>query len=718
MAAVTRRNLRESQSRFQIGLGRSLDKPIVIAPTSVPAGQWTSLSNGWKSLSVEVSSAGALGLRLHLESVSLPPGARLVIYNPADPSPDPSPITSTTLAGKREVWTGTIFSERAVVEAQLPPGADTKALAFTVTGLSHIFALPVPTATTDPGPCEVDATCYPQYALQASGVARMSYVSGGDTLVCSGCLLAPGNPSDTSDYFLTAHHCVGDQDEASTIELFWFYQTSTCNGTPPDLSTVPTTQGGADLLATSSVNDFTFLRLREVPPSGAYHLPWSTNAPSTNETLVGLHHPGGSFTRISIGQLDGEDADFWAVQWSVGVTEPGASGSPLLNGNLEVIGQLFGGFEGGSGSSCGAPTVPDAYGRFDVSYSSLEEWLGANSVTNPFTPEKGTFNGLFFDTVNGVSVQSAGYFTVTEDTKGRFSGRLELGPTRYSLSGQFDSGGNAQFPLGHGKQVPLEVELQVDPSDSDHITGTVSGDTWTSQLDGDRAVFNSRTNIAPEAGQFTLIIPGNPDDTNSPGGDSYADVTVSKSGAISMSGSLADDTGVSQSATVSQAARWPFYLSLYSGQGLVLGWLTFTNSDPPELGGDVTWIKPELEKAKYYPGGFSNQIAVAASAYTRPPRDTTILDFSSSTELVVSGADLAQAITNQIMVEDNNRVLNLSSNRMSLSFSTSSGLFSGYVVEPGTSERVSFRGATLQSQNAASGYFLSSGQSGEVLISP
>ena len=92
---------------------------MVVNAATAARTNWTTLPNGWRVFSVLVSSQGALGLRLHLESLHLPPGSKLVVYDPNNPAPDPSAISSVTLAGQRQVWTRTLFSEQAVVEAQV-----------------------------------------------------------------------------------------------------------------------------------------------------------------------------------------------------------------------------------------------------------------------------------------------------------------------------------------------------------------------------------------------------------------------------------------------------------------------------------------------------------------------------------------------------------------------------------------------------------------------
>ena len=90
-------------------------------------------------------------------------------------------------------------------------------------------------------------------------MALLETISGGSVLTCSGALLTDFDDDTYVGYFLTANHCLsgngsdlGTQTEASTTEYYWFYQTSTCNGTPPNLANVPRTATGADLISASN----------------------------------------------------------------------------------------------------------------------------------------------------------------------------------------------------------------------------------------------------------------------------------------------------------------------------------------------------------------------------------------------------------------------------------------------------------------------------------
>jgi hypothetical protein len=192
---------------------------------------------------------------------------------------------------------------------------------------------------------------------------------------------------------------------------------------------------------------------------------------------------------------------------------------------------------------------------------------------------------------------------------------------------------------------------------------------------------------------------------------------VDTSGKIKLAGSLADGTKLTQSAVVSKNGDWPFFISLYGGQGSILGWLTFLTTQANDLNGDVVWIKPSVATAKFYPAGFDFATSASGFRYHPPAAGGALLSFANGT-LVLTGGDLPQAITNQIIIGANNRVTNLSSNRLTLTFKTSTGSFTGRVVKPGSAQSLSFNGLALPDMEIGLGYFLGTAQSGQVLLGP
>lgn len=692
-----------AKGRLPIGVGRPLEQAIMVSRDTAPLAEWTVLPNGWRIWSVGVTSLDALGLRVHLEAVTLPVGVRVVVYDPAHPARATTPIAAENVSAEREAWAKTIFADKVVVECQVPPGVEPAGVTFAVTGVSHIYRLPQARvrALDDAGPCHNDVTCFPAWARQAAGVAEITFVDKGTSYLCTGCLLSNGNTNSATDYFLTANHCVTSQGIASTLELFWFYQTSTCNGAPPSEDTVPHTAGGADLLAGSSVNDFTFLRLREAPPAGVYYLGWSRTLLTASDSLGCIQHPSGSYKRISFGNELSFDPSFWWVQWSSGASEPGSSGAPLMNGNHQVVGQLWGG-----DSSCDHPSGLDGFGRFDVTYNAIQQWIDPVSIL------KGTYTGLFRQT-NGIAQRVAGSFSLTTTATGKFTGQLKTGATRASFHSQFDGSGSAQVSVTAGSLGSVMVTLHLDlVHGTDRITGTVSGQGWVAELAGDRAVFDGRTAIAPQAGKYTLVLPGNYNSASEPGGDSYGTVSVSGAGKVLLTGLLADGTKVSQSAAVSKYGQWPVYIPLYGNQGSIISWLAFSNTSAGDLGGDVAWVKP-LSSAKYYPAGFAYETTATGSLYNAPQAGLPALSLANAA-LVLSGGSPQENITKQLALTQNQ--VSIPSDKLRLTFTPSTGLFRGSVTDPLGQKPLQFTGVVLQKQALGAGYFLGAAQSGRVLL--
>ena len=700
-----------SQRRLRIGLGRNFDRPIVVNHETVATTEWRVLAGGWRALSIEVTAQGALGMRVHLESLTLPEGVRLIVYDPADPAPDETPVSARSLSGAREIWAKTIFSERVAVECQLPPGVEPSAVAFSVTGLSHVYRLGLPETQLKVGSCDVDATCYPEWAEQEAAVARIDFVDGGTTFLCTGCLVNDSDPNTFIDYFLTANHCIPNQKVASTLELFWFYQTSACNAGPPPLSSVPHTSGGADLLAGSSLSDFSFLQLRQPSPSGVFYMGWTTALPSDTETLTCVQHPEGSFTRISFGKTVSSDGDFWEVQWDTGITEPGSSGSPLFSAGKEIIGQLYGG-----SSSCSDPTGTDFFGRFDLTYDTIWPWI--DSGPPPIPLAKGTYNGLFAVTNDFVN---SGSFTLKVTARSTYSGSVQLGGRRYSFSGQLNLGRTTRIVPRERGSSSLRITMGSDPvAGADRLTGTISDGVWQAGLNADRAVFDSRTNPAAlYAGRYTMFISGSDGDDTSPHGNGDAALTVDAGGEVTLRGSLADGTTLTRRVPLSKNGDWPLFASIYHGGGSVLGWLRFdTNQSPVGLGGSLSWFKPARPSDKLYPAGFAVEVAAVGSVYVPPVTHTSPVINLSIASVDFDGGGLLIPFTNLVTISSGNKVFNESSDKLSMAFVLSSGLFTGKIMPPGATRMSPFHGAILQNQLAGYGYFLGESLSGRVVLEP
>ena len=340
----------------------------------------------------------------------------------------------------------------------------------------------------------------------------------------------------------------------------------------------------------------------------------------------------------------------------------------------------------------------------------------ANFIPSPFIPVSGAYNGLFNEG-DGVRQNSAGFFTATITTRGTYSGRLQIGARRYSFSGQLNLQLQATNAIPRRGTNALVLQLTVGTGNqANEISGQVTDGFWVAGLSGDRAVFNSRTKPAPYAGRYTLIVPGqkNP---SSPMGDGFGSVRVSTGGSVVFAGTLADGTKISQGVPLSLNGQYPFYAPLYSGQGLVMSWITLTNEAESDLTGALTWIKPANIQAKIYSGGFSNECQVNGSVYVPPASTNLVLNITNGV-VTFSGGNLASNFTNSVALGLGNKVINSDSNQLAMSFSLSTGTFTGKVTDPSSSESFSFSGAVSQKLNTGYGFLLGTNQSSQVILSP
>jgi hypothetical protein len=360
----------------RIGVFRQLPEMARASKAQNRVGSWTALPDGGHVWRLSIESPGAIGIRVQVGGLSLPESCEIVAYASADPAQIRGPYAARALDGRNRFWTGTVFSEGVTVECYCPPDVPLDQVHFEVKQIIHIYRDPLAPAKV--GNCHNDVTCYPEWAAVGNGVAGIGSVGEAGYAWCTGCLMNDQFPATFVDYFMTANHCVASQSEADDTEFYWFYQTGTCNGSAPSLFSVPRTEGGADYLAGRTEytgNDFAFLRLRTASPGGVTYAGWSSATPGSSEILTGIHHPDGSYKRISFGRLDSSDANFWNVEWHDGVTEPGSSGSPLFNAQKEFIGQLYGG-----SSDCSDPSGIDYYGRFNISYPYVSQWLANPAI--------------------------------------------------------------------------------------------------------------------------------------------------------------------------------------------------------------------------------------------------------------------------------------------------------------------------------------------------
>ncbi len=391
-----------------------------------------------------------------------------------------------------------------------------------------------------------------------------------------------------------------------------------------------------------------------------------------------------------------------------GVVLPNVSGQSLTSGQIytltatPALGYEFAGWNGSWNSSLARISF--------LATSNLV--LRANFVPSPYIPVSGTYNGLFYQD-DQVRPGASGSFALVVTTRGTYSGRLQLGATRYSFSGKLNlqcQGTNYLIASLNGQlSIDFQLSSQKQPYE---MIGRVTDGKWTATLVGGRAAFSAPANPAPFAGTYTVLIPGQTEDPTRPAGHGYGSLRVDTSGRIRLSGVLADGTKVTQSAVVTKNGSWPLYASLYSGSGSVISWLTFVNRQNDDLNGALSWIKPPSSIALAYRNGFTYECEAVGSKLTVVP-GSKILNLTDADVQFVGGG-IVPSFSNSVTFGLNNSVVNASTNTLTMTFSPTTGIFKGKVVDPFTSQPFTFGGVAFQKMNAAFGFLLDAGQSSQV----
>ncbi len=343
----------------------------------------------------------------------------------------------------------------------------------------------------------------------------------------------------------------------------------------------------------------------------------------------------------------------------------------------------------------------------------------ANFVPNPYLALKGSYAGLFrLDSPDSLAAINAGSVALSLTERGTFSGSLRLAGAALPFSGRFDLARQATVKVPRTGKAPLWLSLGFA---SQNIMGRVSADGWTADLVALRRATASSNAFA---GRYPMLIMGQHDATETPPGDSACGVTVTASSSISVSGTLADGSVVTLATGHSETGVWPFHASLYGGRGLIIGWLSCETNAAPR---NVLWVKPPDAVARYYPGGFREERAVALKRYVPPAPKQTATSWSLG-RLFIGGGNLSAPLEAEVLVT-NNLIKRLSGSvsNLSLVITNSNGRFGGSFMHPVTRKATPLRGVLVQGLpwvppaeqvTVGGGSFLGTNEGGWVWLEP
>lgn len=497
------------------------------------SGLWETLDNGDKLWRLGIVSRGAFAINILFSVFEIPEGGKVFIYN-TKKTEIIGAFTFQNNSDSKVLSTSPINSDSIIVEYFVPnevknPGK------LTIGSIGHSYIRTAPVCQNPPYgsckgnslSCEVDINC-PQGANwqnEKHAVCRLMYYKNSSWYLGSGALIN-NTANDGTPYLLTANHCICSNTVAQSVVVLFNYESTACNGADGRLDQ---SISGATLLANNPYSDFALLQLSSTPPQryNPYYLGWDRtgNNPSVPATII--HHPMGDVKKISVtnnsnlvnniiygGGATGDictpwqNRDLWNVpQYSTGVTEAGSSGSPLLDANHHVIGQLY------DGSSNCLFKNNDNYGRFSSSWNhsntnstQLQYWL------DPVGNNPSTLNGTYPPYITGSTlVCTSGSFTINNaPSTVSWSG---VGLTVVSSSGStavfnaissFQGAGQviASYTNKYGSVISIQYDVWVGAP----VVNNVSGPSGS--IVGGSSVYHatiSDIHAAPTSFSWTLI---------------------------------------------------------------------------------------------------------------------------------------------------------------------------------------------------------------------
>ena len=348
--------------------------------------------NIWR---VGIRSKGAYSLNILFSTYHIPEGAKVFLYN-ADQSQILGAFTEKNNSEDNMLPTSPVSGDELIIEYQEPENAAFPGM-LAIREVNHAYALtPTRPGSPEDSSCQQDPVCRDDVDNETQSVCLLT-IDG--MYYCTGSLINNAE-QDGTPYLLTACHCLdfGEPVEeiAKTVVAFFNYQSPSCNTRIRGSEEMSMTS--ASLKASDKNLDMALLLLPEIPPPDfrPYYLGWNIST-NPHEPYVCIHQPNGGIKKVA--QSDGkinislnlqiENTIYrelwWIKKWNAGITEPGSSGSPLLNNEKQIIGALTGG-----SSDCKSPeddwfwTLKKAWEYHTESNRQLKYWLDPQNtgITN------------------------------------------------------------------------------------------------------------------------------------------------------------------------------------------------------------------------------------------------------------------------------------------------------------------------------------------------
>jgi len=385
---------------------------------SLAVGALEATADGGYVYSTEISSPGATGMRLEFAGFNMPAGAAMFLYT--DEGQVFGPYTGRGPLGNGNFESHTLAGDTLTLQVRQTGKASERAMRetrFQIVGLGHIRPRFMAGECGYNASCVVNAACESDPAVNDAkkAVAHMLFRSGAYYYICSGGLINDNDTANSLPLFLTANHCISKGSEANSLENFFQFASANCNDTSLCEASYATLRSsfdrtlGASIVSTGRAADYTLLRLNEDAPAGSAFLGWDATPvafDNTKPTLYRISHPQGAPQSFSTHEVDPTSptcrswprGDRIYSRDVIGATEGGSSGSPVVNSDGRVVGQLSGACGTNLSDNCDAVKNATVDGAFAAYFSNVEQFLdpgnGGGGCTVTETTESKCSDGL------------------------------------------------------------------------------------------------------------------------------------------------------------------------------------------------------------------------------------------------------------------------------------------------------------------------------------
>jgi len=319
--------------------------------------------------------------------------------------------------------------------------------------------------------------------------------------------------------------------------------------------------------------------------------------------------------------------------------------------------------------------------------------------------------------------ESSGIHALTLTKTWGFTSSLTIDGIKYPLNGSFPLATRTWSGSIVKPGLNYQVSLQLTNTG---ITGTLTeaGKGISATLHLDRNSYDKAYDPCPNAGYYTLAIPGSASGPL-PGGSGWGTMTVTPDGKAALVITHGDGIKTTFSTVVArrsgQPTVMPIYANLYTSptKGAVCGEATFR--DEPgisDLDAALHWWKPANPKDKRYPSGFSGQPTLLGAFYTKPAAGIRALDLPTA-EVTLTSGDLALSpALRSIAWSTKNLITYAGPGKFTLTINSAAGTYTGSFphVLGGKTLTTTFSGSLLQKPARGYGHYLGTTETGAVSI--